>query len=280
MNSESVARTGCKLLSIGPMPTRSSTVRRRPALAEVLGQASTDKRIDILRRLGKCGSISEAARQAGVSYKAAWQALETLSNLAGTPLLAKAVGGSGGGGAQLTAAGEAVLQAAARLETARAQVLATLANPARGAVPGGPGLAAMALRTSMRNQFPCTVQALRQTAGQVRVALALPGGQLLQARITRESAQLLQLAPGLAVLALCKATAVQVAPALAAAAGRNLLQGQVLRASRAAAGGEVALTLPGPLSLVGFAEAGTGLQPGQAAMAGIDEAGVVIAAAG
>jgi molybdate transport system regulatory protein len=112
------------------------------------------------------------------------------------------------------------------------------------------------------------------------VALALPGGQLLQARITRESAQLLQLAPGLAVLALCKATAVQVAPALAAAAGRNLLQGQVLRASRAAAGGEVALTLPGPLSLVGFAEAGTGLQPGQAAMAGIDEAGVVIAAAG
>jgi molybdate transport system regulatory protein len=262
------------------MPTRSSTARRQPALAEVLGQASTDKRIDILRRLGECGSISEAARQAGVSYKAAWQALETLSNLAGTPLVAKAVGGSGGGGTQLTAAGQQVLQAAAQLDAARTQVLAVLASPARGAAPGGPGLAAMALRTSLRNQFPCTVQALRHQAGQVRVALALPGGQALHARITRESAQLLQLAPGLAVLALCKATAVQVAPTLAAAEGRNLLQGTVLRASRAAAGGEVALQLPGPLSLVGFSTSPRVLRTGQAALAAVDEAGVVIAATG
>ena len=267
------------------MSTRATAVRRRaPALAEVLGQASTDKRIDILRRLGECGSISEAARQAGVSYKAAWQALETLSNLAGTPLVAKAVGGSGGGGAQLTPAGDEVLRAAAQLEAARSAVLATLAGPAPAPGRQQPGLAAMALRTSMRNQFPCTVQALGPargtSAGTVRVALALPGGQTLHARITRESAQLLQLAPGLAALALCKATAVQVAPRLAAAGGRNLLQGTVLRASRAAAGGEVALQLPGPLSLVGFSRAPTGLRAGQLAMAAVDEAGVVIAVTG
>ncbi|RVU43698.1 TOBE domain-containing protein [Rubrivivax rivuli] len=259
------------------MPSRSSTSRHRPALAEVLGQASTDKRIDILRRLGECGSISEAARQAGVSYKAAWQALETLSNLAGTPLVAKAVGGSGGGGAQLTAAGLQVLQAAAQLDAARTQVLAALAP---GESRSGPGLAALALRTSLRNQLPCAVSALRQTAGQVRVALALRDGQLLHARITRESAQLLQLAPGLAVLALCKATAVRVAPTLAAADGRNLLQGTVSRASRAATGGEVALQLPGPLSLVGFSTGTAGLRAGQPAMAAIDEAGVVIASTG
>ena len=52
-------------------------------LADVLGHEATDKRIDILRRIGEVGSISEAARGAGVSYKAAWQALETLTNLAG-----------------------------------------------------------------------------------------------------------------------------------------------------------------------------------------------------
>ena len=46
-----------------------------------------DKRIDILRRVGDVGSISEAARRAGVSYKAAWQAIETLSNIAGGPLV-------------------------------------------------------------------------------------------------------------------------------------------------------------------------------------------------
>ena len=77
-------------------------IRTTPALADALGHATTDKRIDILRRIGTVGSISEAARGAGVSYKAAWQALETLGNLAGTPMVEKAVGGRGGGGATLT----------------------------------------------------------------------------------------------------------------------------------------------------------------------------------
>lgn len=260
------------------MPTRPHATRSTPALADALGQASTDKRIDILRRLGECGSISEAARQAGVSYKAAWQALETLSNLAGTPLLAKAVGGSGGGGARLTAAGEEVLRAAGRLAAARAAALHP-GSPAPNAQVQ-PARAALALRTSLRNQLPCTVQALRQTGGQVRVALALPGGQVLQARITRESAQLLQLAAGLPVLALCKATAVTVAATLPVAEGRNLLAGTVLRASRAAGGGEVALQLPGLLSLVGFAGPGSGLRAGHGAVAAVDEAAVVIAMAG
>ena len=57
-----------------------------------------DKRINILRRIHETGSISEAARLAKVSYKAAWQAIETLSNLAGAPLVEKVVGGSRGGG--------------------------------------------------------------------------------------------------------------------------------------------------------------------------------------
>jgi molybdate transport system regulatory protein len=68
--------------------------------AQAFGHETTDKRLDILRRIGEVGSISEAARGANVSYKAAWQALETLSNLAGAPLVEKAVGGSGGGGAR------------------------------------------------------------------------------------------------------------------------------------------------------------------------------------
>jgi molybdate transport system regulatory protein len=250
---------------------------RSPDLAEVLGHESTDKRIDILRRIGEGGSISEAARRAGVSYKAAWQAIETLGNLAGTPMVEKAVGGSGGGGAVLTPAGRRVLEAAAMLDKARADVLALLAPGTRGG-PRGPGLAAMALRTSMRNQFPCVVKTLGSTAGLVRVGLELPGGGLLFSRITRESAQLLQLEPGRHVLALCKATAVRVAPRIGPAESRNVLAGTVRRASRAVRGGEVALELEGGVGLVGFAEAGDALKVGQRAMAGIEESGVVVAA--
>ncbi len=250
-----------------------------PDLAEVLGHESTDKRIDILRRLGEGGSISEAARRAGVSYKAAWQAIETLSNLAGTPLVEKAVGGSGGGGAALTSAGRRVLEAAAMLGKARSDVLALL-EPASRDQLGAPGLAAMALRTSMRNQFPCVVQSLAATGGIVRVGLELPHGGLLFSRITVESRQLLELRPGLPVLALCKATAVRVEPQIDPGDSRNVLVGIVRRASRSAKGGEVALQLDGRLSLVGFSVAGSWLKVGHRAMASIEESGVVVAISG
>jgi len=248
-------------------------------LAEALGHEAADKRLDLLRRIGEAGSISEAARGAGVSYKAAWQALDTLSNLAGAALLERAVGGAGGGGARLTDAGRQLLRAAELLAQARARVLAQLADEPEGALPAS-GLAALGLRTSMRNQLPATVQALQRQGAAIRVALTLADGTPLAARITRESAQLLALRPGQAVLALCKATAVAVAADAAPQAGRNRLPGRVARASRAAAGGEVALTLPSGLQLVGFAGAGSGLKLRGPAVACVDESAVVVAVAG
>lgn len=248
-------------------------------LAGALGHAAADRRLDILRRIGDTGSISQAARAAGVSYKAAWQAIDTLSNLAGRPLVARAVGGAGGGGASLTPAGFQLLLAADEVARAREQVLARLAGSKGGAAQAA-GVAALGLRTSMRNQFPCTVKAMKTAGGMVRIELALAGGDMLAARVTRESAQLLALAPALAVLALCKATAVHVGSAIAREEGHNLLCGSVTRASRAAAGGEVALALETGLQLVGFAGPGHGLRLRACAMASVDETAVVIALAG
>lgn len=250
---------------------------RAPKLHSALGHEAADKRIDILRRIGDAGSISEAARAAGVSYKAAWQAIDTLSNLAGTPLVDSAVGGSGGGGARLTLAGLHLLQAADEMASARAQVLARLSGR-KGAAPMA-GVAALGLRTSMRNQLPCTVKALRANGGMLRVELALADATALASRITRESSQLLALAPGAAVLALCKATAVQVHATARTAAGRNLLPGTVTRASRTA-GGEVAITLDGGLQMVGFAAAGSVLKLRSRAVAIVDETAVVLAVTG
>jgi molybdate transport system regulatory protein len=248
-------------------------------LAGALGHEAADKRIDILRRIGGAGSISQAARAAGVSYKAAWQAIDTLSNLAGSPLVTSAVGGSGGGGASLTPAGRQLLLAADEMARAREQVLARLAGP-KGSAAQAAGIAALSLRTSMRNQLPCKVRTMKAAGGMVRIELVLADDEVLAARITRESAQLLALAPGLPVLALCKATGVQVGNAMARTDGRNLLRGSVTRASRAAGGGEVALSLEAGLQLVGFAGPGHGLKLRAPAMASIDETAVVIALAG
>lgn len=248
-------------------------------LATALGHDSADKRIDILRHIGEVGSISQAARAAGVSYRAAWQALETLSNLADAPLVTKAVGGSGGGGAALTSAGEQLLKAADRMRAARNAVLASLEQSAGdNALP--PGVPALILQTSMRNQLPCTVARIKVAGASVRVELALKDGLSLYSQITRESKQLLGLHPGQPVLALCKATAVTVAKRIAPRNGHNLLRGQVTHASTARRGGEIGLRLSDNLYLVGFGKAGHGLKKSACATAVIAELGVVIALPG
>ena len=106
----------------------------------------------------------------------------------------------------------------------------------------------------------------------------------MAARITQESAELLGLAQGMPVVALCKATAVRVAPAAGAAAlgasPGNQLQGPVMAIAPGASGDEVTLGLGGGVQLVGFAAPGCGLRTGQPAWAVVDETAVVIALPG
>lgn len=247
-----------------------------PDFSQALSSDAADKRIDILRRLGEVGSISEAARSAGVSYKAAWQALETLSNLAGTALVEKVVGGTGGGGAQLTHAGRKLLDGADQLAQARAAVLAQLK---KDSAPGDPmpHLGGLSLRTSMRNNLPCTIQSIRKNGASVRVQLDLGGGLLIASRITQESAQLLGLSPGMRVLALCKATGVRIGARLRVREGINLLAGSITRISASANGSEVSLKTGTGHQIVGFATASHAFQVGMAAQAAVEESGVVIA---
>lgn len=270
------------------------------SLSDALGHALTDKRIDILRQIGEGGSISQAARAVGVSYKTAWQALDTLTNLAGTPLVSRAVGGAGGGGAQLTDAGRELLAAADAMAQARGAVLSRWQ-----AMPhAGPALARLAVRTSMRNQIPAVVQRLEMLGQIVRVhlqigpnnALGLGGTPpLLASRITRESAQLLGLQPGLAVQVLCKATAVRVeraasctgasaamAMAMAGAQGGQdtcRLPAKAVRVVRGASGDEVSVELAAGLFMVGFAAPSSGLRAGSRVELVLEENAVVLALA-
>lgn len=262
------------------------------SLSAALGHALTDKRIDILRHIGECGSISQAARAAGVSYKAAWQAVDTLSNLAGAPLVTRAVGGAGGGGAQLTEAGRQLLQAARAMEQARGAVLSRWQTTPHA----GPALARLAVRTSMRNQWPCVVQRLELLGPLARVHLVLEGEgaaaasadtlhPTLAARITRESAELLGLQPGLSVQALCKATALRVERKAVAdtagmpAVGTFRLWGRAARVVRGPEGDEVAATLACGVHVVGFAAAGSGVRVGSVVALRAEENAVVLALA-
>ncbi|MBS0450300.1 MAG: TOBE domain-containing protein [Proteobacteria bacterium] len=254
---------------------------------DALGHGPSDKRIDILRGIGRTGSISQAARDAGVSYKAAWQAIDTLGNLAGVALLERAVGGAGGGGATLTPQGNELLALADAMETARREVQARFAagasTPAQAPVAlqgAGPALGWLALRTSMRNQMPARVEQLEGDGPAARVWLGLGDKGRIAARVTLESVQLLGLAPGMPVIALCKATAVKVAraaPAPGTEASTNRLEGSVTRVARGDSGDEITLALAPGLHLVGFAAPADALRVRQRVVAWVDESSVVVA---
>ncbi len=251
-------------------------MKKRPLSAASLGYGQADKRILVLHLVGVHGSISQAARVAGISYKAAWQAIHTLTNLAGEALVDSSVGGSGGGGARLTPAGERLLAAADQLQAARHGVLARVNGAASPALAGP--------RTSMRNHLRATVANLQSHDARdpmVRVVLALDGGGALASLITRESAELLGLHVDQPVLALCKATAVRVAAdALPDAAHASGLEGRALRISRGVQRDEVVVTLAGGLQLVGFAARPNRLRAGSRVTAWVDDSAVVVALPG
>ena len=236
------------------MPEDTLKPEADPVLLTEMLNASIDKRLDILRRIAHAGSISEAARGAGVSYKAAWQSLETLSNLAGGALVEKSVGGRAGGGTKLTARGEDVLRLAEELARARAQALSRFQS-GRLDVP----MLAGTLALSIRNQIPATIHTLKWGAALVRLLLKIDDAHLIRASVTQESAQLLGLREGARVLALAKATGVVVS-ARAPDTQDNLLEGTIVRIDRGEHGGECTVQLDSGVLIVGFLPPGHGLK--------------------
>ena len=71
---------------------------------------------DLLQTIDEAGSISEAGRRMGMSYRRAWILINTMNGYFDEPLVRSMKGGRRGGGAELTKTGRAVLEAYRRIE--------------------------------------------------------------------------------------------------------------------------------------------------------------------
>ena len=65
-------------------------------------------KVDLLESIDMVGSISEAARQNNISYRRAWDMVNTMNQCFSNPLVKSVTGGKGGGGAKLTLLGEKI----------------------------------------------------------------------------------------------------------------------------------------------------------------------------
>ncbi len=102
---------------------RATGARLRVVLAP--GVAIGPGKADLLEGIRDTGSISAAGRRMKMSYKRAWQLVETLNRTFTTPLVETSTGGRAGGGTVLTPLGEEVL---ARYRSMEARTNAAVAG--------------------------------------------------------------------------------------------------------------------------------------------------------
>ena len=213
-------------------------------IADEGGRQRGKGRIELLEKIGELGSISGAAKALGLSYKAAWEAVEGMNNLSDEPLIVRVAGGKCGGGSVLTAFGMQALSAFRRLDNEYQQFLTAL-REREDFDRFFHLMRKMEMKTSARNEFLGRVKTLSRGAVNAEVILDIGGGNELVAIITQESVDNLALAVGKEAYALVKApwVIIMAEDGKLKTSARNKLCGVVSRCQEGAVNGEVVITL-------------------------------------
>lgn len=261
------------------MPIEATITLRSPELPGI-GR----DRIRLLQTVAREGSITAGARAAGLTYKAAWDALDAMANMFGQPLLETRTGGRSGGGANLTPAGIRVIEAYGRLEGEMTRVLRDLEPDLAGS-----GISPLTLiqgffmRTTARNVLRGTITDIRSDTLTAEVAINVSEDTTIYALVTTQSVRELGLCVGRPAFVLVKASFVLIAAGGAAPAlsVRNCLPGTVQRCETSAVSAEVVLDIGGGKTLAASVTAHSvealGLAPGNPAYALFDAAHVIVA---
>ncbi len=242
-----------------------------------------EARIALLLKIAECGSITQAAKSIKMSYKAAWDAIDQMNNLAGEPLVERVSGGKGGGGTRLTQRGAALVANFRRIVQEHRHFVEQLGQMAGEFGEDFRLIRRMALKTSARNQFFGKVSRLQPGAVNDEVELEVAGGHKIIAIITHDSTRELGLAPGTEAFALVKASSIILANPIEGAkfSARNQLFGRVTRLIPGAVNCEVVLELDGNASIAAVITnqscSDLGLAPGQPAMALFKASSVILA---
>lgn len=202
-------------------------------------------RMALVEAIGELGSISAAARRVGLSYRAAWNAVQAVNNLFEAPLVAAAAGGRAGGAATVTAHGQAVLAAFRRVQVEMAAARAKLDQGV-----GGDVFWSLGMKTSARNALRGEIVRITEGAVNAEVTLRLADDVEIVSVVTAQSVEELGLAPGGAAIALIKSSFVVLAKGEnLRTSARNQLAGVVAHREDGAVNSDIRLDLGGGKTL-------------------------------
>lgn len=177
-----------------------------------IGQFLNDNRIRLLDAIAKHGSLSAAARSLPMSYKAAWDALNSMNNISAQPLVIRSAGGKNGGGTQLTPYAKKLISMYKAMEIEYQQSLERLQQAlvdtpeAKDINDFRQLMSRVNFKSSARNQLVGTVTSATIGAVSVIVELKISEQLTIVAAVTKDSAQSLGIEFGQELVALIKSS--------------------------------------------------------------------------
>lgn len=205
----------------------------------------TEKRIILLEQIRKHGSITRAAKAAGMSYKAAWDAINAMNNLSERPLVISSAGGREGGGTHLTDAGEEVVGMFRAIEGEYERIFSSMEERFANYNEFSNFMRRLSMRISARNIISGTISSVDKGMVMAIVKVRLKSGNIVSSIITNESVDNLGLKPGISAYAIVKASSVMIGKNEAGLrlSARNILKGRILTIKEGMVMAEVTLDM-------------------------------------
>ena len=203
------------------------------------------RRINLLEQVANTGSISQGAKLAGISYKAAWDAINEMNTVMPEPVVNSEKGGKGGGGAKLTEFGKRLLKVYSITSQVQAMALAALLDESVDMHSLLDVMAHFSLNTSARNQLTGRINRIDSLGLNDNISVTLAGGQSIQISVTHASRERLQLIMDKSVLLLFKAPAVITSKNTCHVDGQNCLNGRLLSVTELGDKAELAIDIDG-----------------------------------
>jgi molybdate transport system regulatory protein len=209
------------------------------------------KRIALLEAIDGQGSIAAAAKQLGMSYRSAWDAVAEMNNMWDAPLVEKSPGGAHGGGTHLTPQGRELITGFRQMQAEYARFTEGLNRNLADINRLQQGMRRLSMRTSARNQFQGRVTAVNAGPVNAEIILAINERDSITAVVTSESVEQLGLEPGSEAYALIKASFIILVPGgeTAVTSARNRLCGTVREIRHGSVNSEAIIELEGGKTL-------------------------------
>lgn len=207
-------------------------------------------RVELLRRIKDTGSISAAAKEMAMSYKAAWDSVNSMNKLADAPLVQRSAGGKQGGGTALTNAGEEFISLYGKYSDTFDKILAFIEeNPENSGMIGK-----TMMKTSADNIFCGKITKTDIGAVNAIIYVETDNGQQVAASMTIDSFKDMGIDIGVEVCALITASSLIVIETASedeviTTSARNKFSGKVSVVTRGAVNSEIILDMPSKAKL-------------------------------